>query len=110
MKYQIDGWNNFCRVFELPEKFSSKFCFGGGISTNFQMVDWFNPIQGLPQPCCDKITWENKVGKIDIIEKEHQEIYDSLVPWLRKKLYIKPDRQYLVICDFGATFIFQKEV
>ena len=43
MKYTIDIWNNFCRVFMLPEKYCNDFCFNGGHPTNFQMIDWFCP-------------------------------------------------------------------
>ncbi|MDD5531121.1 MAG: hypothetical protein PHX21_13970 [bacterium] len=109
MKYKVDGWNNFCRVFELPEEFSSEFCFNGGIPTNFLMVDWFNPIGGLPQPAVSKKEWKEKVGEIEVKEIEHDYICTELTYFLLDKLYIKPKRKYLVICDFGACFTFEQD-
>jgi len=109
MKYSVDGWNNFCRVFELPAQFSSEFCFGGGIPTNFQMVDWFNPVPDIGQPAISKEVWKKKVGEIEIKTVKHDELCDYLTPWLRMKHYMKEGRKYLVICDFGACFTFEKE-
>lgn len=105
MKYNVDAWNDFCRVFELPEQFSSKFCFGGGIPTNFQMVDWFCPV-GMGQPAVTKDVWEKEVGLIEAKEIDHQELMVKLVEFLKPKQYIKENRKYLVICDFGMAFVF----
>jgi len=110
MNYNVDGWNNFCRVFELPKEFSSDFCFGGGIPTNFNMVDWFNPVPDIGQPAVSKEVWRSEVGEIEVKEISHDELRSFLVPWLRMKNYIKTGKTYLVICDFGASFIFVKEV
>ena len=109
MKYNVDGWNNFCRVFEMPAQFSSEFCFGGGIPTNFQMVDWFNPIPDLGQPAVSKEVWRKKVGDIKTEEIEHDELGRFLIPWLKMKQYIKQGKTYIVICDFGACFSFHLE-
>lgn len=109
MKYEVDGWNNFCRVFELPIKYSSEFCFGGGIPTNFQMVDWFNPVQGLSTPAISKENWLKKYGKVESKIVKSDDLEKELIPWLKGKTYIKGERTYLVICDFGAAFIFKKE-
>jgi len=95
MKYKVDGWNNFCRVFELPSQMPDGFCFAGGIATTFQMVDWFNPVSGIPTAGCKKLN--------------HDELIAELLPWLQKKTYLKPDRTYLVLCDFGMSFQFKKE-
>ena len=54
MKYKVDGWNNFCRIFELPETYPKEYCFGGGHPVSFQMVDWFNPVPGIAQPAVTK--------------------------------------------------------
>lgn len=108
MKYKVDGWNNFCRVFELPEHFSPEFCFGGGIPTTFQMIDWFNPVPDLGQPAVSKKVWEEKVGGIQIKEIDLDELRSFLVPCLLMKHYIREDRTYLVLCEFGACFIFTK--
>lgn len=110
MKYTVDGWNNFCRVFELPERFSSNFCFGGGIPTNFSMVDWFNPIPDVGQPTVSKEVWRERVGEIPVKKITHEELFSFLVPWLRQKAYIKPHRKYLIICDFGACFMFENSL
>lgn len=109
MEYKVDGWNNFCRVFELPSKFSSDFCFGGGIPTNFQMVDWFNPVPDIGQPAVTKEVWRKKVGEIDTRTVEGDELAATLTSWLKMKLYTKPSCRYLVLCDFGLCFTFIKE-
>lgn len=92
MNYKVDGWNNFCRVFELPERYPTNYCFKGGYPVVFQMIDWFNPIPGICQ--------------IDIKEISIDELQESLIPWLLNKKYIKINREYLVICDFGAVLGF----
>ena len=91
---KITERNNFCRVFELPNTYSSDFCFGGGIPTTFQMVDWFQPIP------------------IEDVVSNNIEDWSTYVPllqnWLNDKVYVKPNRQYLLITDFDESFIFRK--
>ena len=91
---KITERNNFCRVFELPNAYSSDFCFGGGIPTTFQMVDWFQPIP------------------IEDVVSNNIEDWSTYVPllqnWLNDKVYVKPNRQYLLITDFDESFIFRK--
>ena len=109
MKYNVDGWNNFCRVFELPIRFSSDFCFGEGVPTNFQMVDWFNPVPDIGQPAVSKEVWREKVGEIEVKNIDGDELATKLTDWLKMKLYTKPGCTYLVLCDFGLCFTFTKE-
>ena len=108
-RYKVDGWNNFCRVFELPEQFSSDYCFGGGIPTTFTMVDWFHPVMDgrLPSfPLVSKAEWEVKVGPIEYVETSLYELEKTLVPFLLKKKYIKKGRKYLILYEFGAATVF----
>jgi len=105
-EYTVDGWNNFCRVFEIPEKFSSEYCFGGGQPTIFQMVDWFNPVSGIGQPAVSKKVWRKEVGEIKTKKVTLDELHASLVPFLVEKAYVKTDREYIVLCDFGAVIKF----
>lgn len=106
MKYTVDGWNNFCRIFELPEHYPQGYCFGGGKPVNFQMVDWFNPVQGIPQPAVSKEIWREKVGEIKTKETDENELRETLLPWVMKKNYLKPGRKYLILFDFGAAITF----
>jgi hypothetical protein len=106
MKYKVDGWSNFCRVFELPESFPNDYCFGGGIAVKFQMVDWFNPVEGLPQPGVSKSVWEKEVGKIEEKEIDIFELEKILIPFLKNKRYIKSGRKYLVLYSFGGSTTF----
>lgn len=108
-KFQVDAWNNFCRVFELPESYPSGFCHGGGHSVNFQMVDWFYPCPDINQAGVSKEVWRKEVGEIEIHEVDADELAEMLLPWLRQKQYLKPGRDYLVMCDFGAVFRFSKD-
>ncbi len=105
--FKVDGWNNFCRVFLLPEDYPHDFCFGGGHAVNFQMVDWFCPVPDIPQPAVTKEEWIKKVGEIKTVNKTLAEIEELLIPWLQGKQYIKPERKYLVLYDFGAASVFE---
>jgi len=107
LKYKVDGWNNFCRVFEIPEKFPSGFLFGGGKPVNFQMVDWFNPVMGVPQPAVTKEVWKEKVGEIETVEISISEIEKNIIPFLKEKNYINPELSYLILYDFGASTVFR---
>jgi len=104
--YTVDGWNNFCRVFELPEKFSSEFCFGSGIPTTFMMVDWFNPVPDIPQPAISKEEWEAKGLSSTETLVDYESIRFPLEEFLKRKRYVKPGRRYLVLTEFGLTFEF----
>jgi len=110
MKYIADPWNNFCRIFELPEKqYSLGYCFNGGHPVTFTMVDWFYPTT-VPQAACSKEVWEKEVGplKDQEVEIDHEELQSTLLPFLQEKQYVKPGRQYLFMSDFGMTFLFRK--
>lgn len=109
IEFEVDGWNNFCRVFELPEQFSTDYCFGGGIDTNFKMVDWFNPFSGLPIAAVSKEVWRNKVGKIETKLVTADDFKVKLEAFLLNKKYVKQGRKYIVIANFGACFMFEKE-
>lgn len=106
MKYKVDGWNNFCRVFELPLNFPSDFCFNGGIPVQFKMVDWFNPVSGIPQPAVSKEVWRDKVGEIKVEEVEISELENTIIPFLKQKQYVKIGRSYLVLYNFGGATTF----
>lgn len=107
MEFQVDGWNNFCRVFELPECFPEEFCFNGGIQVNFKMIDWFNPVPGISGMGIDKIEYIARFGmnfqSKTVTTKELREI---LIPFLQKKLYYRKERRYLIIFDFGEAIYF----
>jgi hypothetical protein len=109
MKYKVDAWNNFCRVFLIPEKYPEDYCFGGGHAVNFQMVDWFYPVSGLGQPAVPKEVWIKEVGEIEVIEITHDDFRVSIIPFLAGKSYVRQGREYLVLCDFGAAIRFNSE-
>ena len=109
MKYNVDGWNNFCRVFEVPSEFPKGFCFGGGKPTSFKMVDWFNPVSGVNMAACTKEIWKDKVGKIEVKEVLLCELVSKIGPFIKEKLYRSSNKDYLVICDFGACFMINKD-
>jgi len=106
MKYEVDMWNNFCRVFLIPNDFPHDFCFIKGHPVNFQMVDWFNPVEGIGQAGISKEAWLEKYGNIETKEVDINELSSFLVPWLRKKLYINKESKYLILFDFGASITF----
>lgn len=109
MKYIVNPWNNFCRIFELPEKYPTSFCFGGGYPVEFQLIDWFYPTEGS-QAGVSKEVWGKLVGPVEEqnIEIDHEELKAELVPFLQEKQYTKKGRTYLFMADFGMTFLFNK--
>lgn len=106
MLYKVDGWNNFMHVFEVPETFPNEYCFNP-VPVNFNMVDWFNPVQGLPVPSVTKEVWKEKVGEIEVKSVTQEYLEQSLIPFVEGKQYVKPERTYIIICDFGAIITFR---
>jgi len=99
MNFTVTSETNFCRIFQCPANYSEQFCFGGPIPHAFLMVDWFNAVPtGMPSVQEREYPFEITI----------QELHDLLVPWLKKKPYIRPGYTYLVLCDFGAAFTFSK--
>lgn len=95
-KPYVTEMTNFCRVFELPENYPSDFCFGRGIPVTMQMVDWFNPISPAEVTRGQVKPWSENVSK--------------LRDWLSTKVYVQAGRKYLLITDFGESFIFEKGI
>ncbi len=115
MRYQVTGFNNFVRVFEIPETLPKEYCFHGGISTSFKMVDWFNPVPNVPQWSIPEKKYNILVASGEIKKSEdHEKIIDSdelqreLIAFISPKNYIKTGRSYLCICDFGLAFMFSQ--
>lgn len=106
MTYLVDGWNNFCRVFEIPKSYPGGFLFGGGKPVSFQMIDWFQPVGGVIQPAITKERGRKEVGEIETKNVSIDELQGSIIPWLQEKKYVKHGRTYLVLCDFGAALQF----
>jgi len=90
MTFTVTEEQNFCRVFLLPLEYSSDFLGAGGRRTNFQEVDWFNPVPSGFGP--DFKTWD--------------ECKAGLVEFMKMKNYYKPERTYLVLTYFGESFMF----
>lgn len=111
MKYKVDSWNNFCRVFKLPKKYPDDFC-NPAIPVVFQMVDWFNPVTNdkLFNPGISKEEWIKrfKVKSFDLnIQIESDDLQKQLTKFLKNKFYVEKDNKYLVICEFGFSFTFK---
>jgi len=82
---------NFCRVFELPLEYPEGFCFDGSKPVVMQMVDWFNPWPSY-YDTDEPETWEEVVVLLRL--------------WLEEKCYVRPGRTYILITDFGESFVF----
>ena len=106
--YKVDGWNNFCRVFQLPDTYPEEYCFHGPKQAIFNMVDWFNPVPEIPQPAITKVEWIKTVGEYTNKIITYQQLYQTIVPFVKTKTYIKPYKQYIIICDFGASIMLNK--
>lgn len=88
--------NNFCRVFEYPTNFPTGFLFGGGKPVTMKMVDWFNPIS------------QDDITNNDI--KPWSEYVPELREFLSQKMYIRPNKQYIVVTNFNESFSFTGKV
>ena len=53
--------------------------------------------------------YKKEVGEIEVKELNLKEISSKLFPWMLGKTYLKEDTKYLIICNFGATMLFDKE-
>lgn len=93
----INSGNNFCRVYRLPDSYPLEYCFGGGHQVTFTMVDWFNPI---PQE--DMAEYGGTIKSWDHYK-------EGLNDFLKKKHYVIQGKKYLLITEFGESFIFNKE-
>lgn len=89
--YVVTPENNFCRVFRFCPNIPKGFCGTAGVPVNMVMVDWFNPV---PE------------AQNEVITIGHSFLTERLVPWLSKKVYVRPDMQYVAIFDFGASVVF----
>lgn len=89
---EITHDNNFCRVFEMPETFPSGSLFGGGKHVGMKMVDWFYPINSDEISQGDVRSWEDYTKE--------------LIPFLQKKSYVKPGRQYVLVTRFNKSLVF----
>lgn len=107
VRYIVDPWTNMCRVFRMPNEMNSEWCFGGGHTTNFQMVDWFCPISTMEisQAAVSKEVWKEKVGDIPTKIIDPNELIPQLTDFIQGKNYIERGVMYLVICSFGLTFL-----
>jgi len=96
-KFIVNQSNNFMRIFRLPLEYPSDFCFGGGHPVNFQLVDWFNPVEMK--------FWER--GKRDFILKgtELEEHRMRIREFIKGKMYYIVGYKYLAIADYGDTFL-----
>ena len=81
--------NNLMRIFRIPKDFPHDFCFGGGISVEFQMVDWFNP-------------WQ----KIGVKSTEEMKAHKELIrDFTRGKVYFDSSYNYLALAEYGDAFL-----
>lgn len=111
-EYFVTGFTNFCRVFEIPDAFPSGYCSGGGLSVDFKMVDWFNPVSGLPNWNISEKQYVELVERGELKKEGNEVIINSeqlqidLTKFLSRKAYAIHDKQYLVLCNFGFAFTF----
>jgi hypothetical protein len=64
------------RVFKMPSEFPREYCFGGGHSTAFQLVDWFRDFDNM---------MDGETGRSEIAE------------FIKGKRYFKSEDAYLVL-------------
>ena len=94
MKYEVVNENNFCRVFMLPSSYPEGYCYAGCPEVSFKMVDWFNPVDMGDMDCIilKEVDLEELIEKLRAFVKRHD-------------AYYKKDRKFIVITNFGLSFI-----
>lgn len=110
MKFEVDPWNNFCRVFKLPKQYPRGFCFSGGKHVSMLMEDWFCPVSEVCQAAVSKEVWAREVGPVEeqVKEVDGDELIKKLTEFLQKKDYVEAGQTYLVVCDFGLACTFER--
>ena len=100
MKFTVTADTNFIRIFQMPQEFPSDFCFQGGHDVNFNLVDWFNPI--------DQMSFWG--GKEIVLQGEYlEEKRDKIARFIKTKKYFDHNFKYLAMTDYGDVFIIQDE-
>lgn len=105
--YEIDMWSNFCRVFKTPMEFPDGYCFNGPKPVDYKMVDSFNPYD-IGSPAVSKEMWVKEVGEIEIIKRTDSQVRKHLEEFLLQKFYIEEGVEYLVVCNFGCSFVIKR--
>jgi len=88
VKFDFQKGDTFIRVFELPENITKQFCFNGGHSIQFRLVDWFR---------ANEIFDDNGNYPSETIK--------DLKEFIRMKAYFNSKRFYIVICSNGECFL-----
>ena len=91
----ITGNENIIRIFKLPDKFPSGFCFGGGRAVNFQMMDWFNPI-----PL--EYFWDYPTKTLSAEEMDN--LRSDVRQMIKEKNYYDSKSRYIALAEYGDVF------
>jgi len=102
MDFKVTESTNFLRVFCLPSRFPSDYCFGGGHPVTFILVDWFN---AFPQ----QEFWEGKTKEIKTADAEYQKHIEKLKDFIKGKKYFTTTFTYMVLTDYGDVFLVNPE-
>lgn len=116
----INSNNNLIRIFVLPEKYPSAYCFGGGHEVIFTMVDWFNPYPTMSLPPIpgtedteDDISIKFKKlkplyacpnGEIELTMELRETLNELLTHFIKQKKYSK-NKNLLAITSYGDSFL-----
>ena len=112
MNYKINKHNNFIRVFRVPSRYPSGYCFGGGYDVAFKMVDWFEPYPTISMATLVEIgeksnvpselsAWDAKRRTLRLVREI---LVKSLREFIGKKNY-SDGYDLLCITDYGDSFI-----
>ena len=88
MKFRVTDAHNFIRVFQLPNKYSSDYCFEGGHLVEIRLVDWFNPFESSD-------FWDEKVKEFDSTDGWYQENVQKLRDFIKEKIYFDSKYTFL---------------
>lgn len=84
LKDYLDAPRTFVRVYELPQRLTDGYCFGGGRPIMFLNVDWFEAIVSDGAEC--------------------------LTSFIKGKAYYRPHARFLILGEApGFTFVIEPE-
>ncbi len=102
MKWTITYATNFVRIFRLPNKFPSDYCFSGGHPTMFVLVDWFNPFG-------QEDFWEDKTKEFDGNDIEYLKHIEEFKDFIKAKKYFNSNFTFMALTDYGDAFVINPE-
>lgn len=94
-EFRITSDNDFIRIFVVPKKFPTGYCFDGPKPVDFPMIDWFQVFSMTSLP-------------IMIGGEQYEEKKKEIIEYVKTKPYYHDIVSYLILTDWGDAFLLQR--